>query len=1621
MGDKRIVTIALIIMLFGVLLPINGESNHSRETGMTLIEQNEIDINESIKTGYFIENKGQWDDDVLFVTQTDFGKVGLGSQKLMFNIHEVSNVHSGENQLHVVEFEFMDSELQSLAGMNELVLKNNYFFGNDPSKWITGARTFQSVVYNNIWDGIDLKYYFNEEGLKYDFILEPFADPEDIQIKTSHPDTMNVFKNKLEISVTDQIVVGDRDLYTYYKNSNEKIDSQFIRTTHDTFSFSLPEYDNSKPVIIDPLLFSTYVGGFDDDYPYCIEYDTEGNIYVGGDTRSGDFYTTPDAHQDFLKGFTDAYIFKLNNDGSQLLYSSLIGGTSWETVTDIAIDENGDVYLGGETSSNTFPTTTGAYDEDVGGFRDAFVMKFDSNFSDLKVSTVIGGDESEYECEIELSERNVYMITQTYSDDYPISDGAYDTVFGGGQFEYDLGITVLNKNLTEMIYSTYYGGGEDEEVHDMILDDYENVYFLGHSNSDDLDTTPGAYKETLNAGTAYDGYIAKLNSNLSKLEFSTFFGGTSTEYLMSINLDQSNFIYVFGQTYSTDFPLVGDPIDDTILGGSDCIIAKFNQNCSTLLSSTYFGGSFGETAIGMRLDLTGNLVVMMRTYSTDMPTTSDAHQQEYSEGSGWGDFYIAQITNDMSSIMHATYFGGPGTEYYGAYALNPLGYLYFAGSTSSNNLSSSENVYGSENFGENDTIVMKYQFMSMSEPDEVYSLNIYSDSIFSDPVSTVDIGDKVYLELRGLDSNNTRKDYAQVNISFRTSDINGLFIPLFETGNSTGIYRSMLIIPSNTNYFDTLIFESRKDPTKTASLVIDKPDRPSSVTAIDVFMDNGFSKFAPIAVKNETIYLQVRGVDTNPFSKNHAFINITSDHTITQEELLILEETDDNTGIYKGSFKIPGNMIFFENVSITSKRTPSVYHQLQVNEYVLIGPLNDVIVAHEDQHYSVYYENLGWSQTITWSFEADSTWIDWDESSTTLYGLPDNNDVGRTGVWITVIDDLGNEEIHEFKITVKNRIPTVNVTLISEIGQEEDFYLDFNSDDEGVGTSSWHLGTQAEWLSIDKYTGELSGTPGYDHIGLYDVRVWIDDGNKGKNITDFNITVLDKNDPPQIITTDIKTVTQGEPYRRDYDVSDLDSNDIHVWELNTDAKWLTLNENSGLLTGSPGPLDVGVFFVNVTVRDVGSLFDSHNFTLTVENLNDKPYFIDLPEDIEVLSGNHYFFNVNATDYDTDDTLEYSISSLPQSDIEIDRQTGEINWDASLTWFDDDEEVFDLNVEIVVTDGEFSIKYNYKIFVKATQPPVSGLLFPADGVKSSYQNSVLRWEGADPEGEDLTYDVYIGTTKVYVSSLQQDTIYISDYEETSLVVTGLDPGVTYYWTVIPYDGGSYGTCTSGVYSFRLNSVPEIDSVEFQYAQTGDTFRLLLMGSDSDSDDQSNLKYSLESGPAGIFIDESSGLIRWSPKSSDIGLHQVVVNLTDGIDTVKSSFTIEVQKGHESSSIPVYIMMGAPALVILLIIIILMVILIRRKSKESSTDTNDSDVVEEQVIGTVDEEKPPEFHSDVALSPAEAHAHLGHGSKEVSYEDLYGMKAPEIEKQPDMTTTQLRDDIRKQISDLEKMEE
>ena len=359
------------------------------------------------------------------------------------------------------------------------------------------------------------------------------------------------------------------------------------------------------------LIYSTYVGGGGLDLGLALRVDSSGNAYVAGTTTSGNF-PMKNPIQGTFGGGSDGFVFKLNPAGSQLVFSTYLGGSAVEFAQGLALDASSNVYVVGFTYSTNFPTANALQPNSNGG-EEAWVTKIASSGTSLIYSTYLGGSQLNSAQAVGVDAAgDAYVVGDTYSSDFPVKNSL--KAYGGGD---DAFVTELNPTGSAIVFSSYLGGSGTDRASAVRLDAAGDIYIVGSTTSTNFPTV-NALQPTLGGNT--DVFVTKLNPSGSSIAFSTYLGGSDIDQAISLAIDSSNNLYIAGFTASTNFPTV-NPAQATNGGGDgDAFLAKLSGNGSSLLYSTYFGGADDDRAMGVAVDGLGNIYVVGTTASTNFPT-----------------------------------------------------------------------------------------------------------------------------------------------------------------------------------------------------------------------------------------------------------------------------------------------------------------------------------------------------------------------------------------------------------------------------------------------------------------------------------------------------------------------------------------------------------------------------------------------------------------------------------------------------------------------------------------------------------------------------------------------------------------------------------------------------------------------------------------------------------------------------------------------------------------------------------------------------------------------------------------------------------------------------------------
>src|SRR6266508_3711297 len=737
---RALLRLVIVALLLGIIPPAAPKAqaaapqpNRAQATALSVPSANAPTSNRNTATRAatlaasalplsFVPNVGQTDTAVRFLVRNSGGTLFFGSDEavLAIPLPDPTTPISNENDTDlpvarrvagqaVARLRFdrttPSPHLQAETPLPGVV---NYLIGDDSSQWHINVPTYAGVVYNQLYDGIDLHYSGTEGQIKRTYTLAPNADPSLIQWRYVGARDLHLDSTTGDLVMTlpapttglSETTLIERAPRAWQDISGVRVPVSvtYQVAVNGSASFNLGAYDHSQPLTIDPVLsYSTFLGGSGSEDSNAITVDSTGNAYVIGGSYSSNF-PTQNPVQGSRAGSQDITISKLSADGSTLLYSTFLGGSGEDEGRSIALDGSGNIVLAGEAASSNFPTLNALDSSYAGGTcngeacNDAVVVELNASGSALRYSTYLGsnGDDRAEGVGVDSS-GNIYA-TGVITGGLTILNG-YSSTAGGGE---DALLVKLNPSLSgsaSLLYSTSLGGSVDDEATGLALDSSNNVYITGRTYSSNFPTKNA--RQSSRAGNA-DAFVTKLNPSLSgsaSLLYSTFLGGSGYDKGTAIAVDGAGLAYISGYTRSSNFPTLG-AYQAANAGDNDMIVAKLNPALSgtgSLLYSSYLGTSgddrgFGIAVSGSTVTLTGY------TNSSTFPTASPT-QASFGGGTcgtapstyPCPDAFVTQLSLASNTLSFSTFLGGSNDDQGYGVAVDSAGAIYVTGTTYSSN------------------------------------------------------------------------------------------------------------------------------------------------------------------------------------------------------------------------------------------------------------------------------------------------------------------------------------------------------------------------------------------------------------------------------------------------------------------------------------------------------------------------------------------------------------------------------------------------------------------------------------------------------------------------------------------------------------------------------------------------------------------------------------------------------------------------------------------------------------------------------------------------------------------------------------------------------------------------
>ncbi len=689
----------------------------------------------------FVENKGQWDNSIKFKSHISCGDVSLQAGGYRVNMHNRDDVkriaeyfggHHDSSQKaintavnnsgkaipnltlhsHAYQVSFMGADTNATVVPDKaLNTYNNYFIGNDSSKWKSGCRIYNGVTYKNIYKNVDVRYFSDNGNLSYDLIVNPGADVSKIALKIDGLDDLSVNKYgnlTLKTSVGD-IYQSIPSTYQVNKSIRTKVKAGFI-LKDNIIRFKLGDYDKNATLIVDPTeIFASFVGVLSDDWGYTATYDNAGNFYAAGIALFGDgfLHGGVGGYDETFNGgdgkegssiACDITIIKFNPTGTQALYTTYLGGRGDEQPHSLIVSNDGNLVVAGRTSSPDYPVTATTYGS--GGDFDIMLSKLSPDGKMLVASRKFGGsgpdgvniapkyanqsepnqsirrnygDDAHSEVITDNSD-NVYLASCTQSSDFPTTSNAFKKALGGFQ---DGVFLKVNSNLTNVINCSLLGGNGDDAAFVLNISRATgNIYIAGGTTSTDLSFNATDVQGILHAGYQggeCDGFIAEISSDANTLIKTMYVGTPGNDIVYGVQTDKFGFPFITGTTTQT-FPVINSPFNaNGNQSNGKQFISKMNPELTQIIYNANFGkgttvkGNPDISPTAFLVDICDNVYVSGWGGSANleynkgntlvgMPTTANALLRT-TDGN---DFYFFVLEKNASSQLFGSFFGTEG-------------------------------------------------------------------------------------------------------------------------------------------------------------------------------------------------------------------------------------------------------------------------------------------------------------------------------------------------------------------------------------------------------------------------------------------------------------------------------------------------------------------------------------------------------------------------------------------------------------------------------------------------------------------------------------------------------------------------------------------------------------------------------------------------------------------------------------------------------------------------------------------------------------------------------------------------------------------------------------------------
>lgn len=688
----------------------------------------------------FTENLGQWDNNILFRAQLDGGALFVEKNCLTFNLYDKKKYR--ENHINGLrKEEHKNSKVKGHAyklrfegcNLNAQVEKfqtgsdyENFFIGNDKSKWKSNVKNYHQLFFKNLYNKIDYEVITAVNGLKYNFHVKPGANVADIKLKYEGVDKIKLKDGNLVLKLEINEVVEQKPYaYQIINGKVKEVPCNYVLKGAN-LSFEFPAgYNKSYDLIIDPLLvFAAQIGTVVDNFGMTATFDAAGNLYSGGIVFDVGYPTVAGSYDVTFNnvagyGRTDVFITKYNATGNALLYSTYLGGSGTEVVSSLVVDYNNNLCMYGATSSPNFPMlANSAYPTFKGGptlgftsngtifcgGTDIFLAKFNATGTNLMASTYYGGtandginhltntvpdfvaanlnpcttnfpttnydslqtnygDQFRGEIQVDVF-NNIYITSSSRSADLPMV-GGFDNTINGGQ---DAIVAKFDPSLNVLLYSSFIGGSQNDCGNGIFVDKNQEVYVTGGTCSNNLQGTSGGHISSYQGGKT-DGFLYKILASGASIVNATYIGTASYDNSFFVQVDKGGSVYVYGQSLG-NIPVQKHASAATVFSVSSThqFIIMYNNGLTNVLMSTVFGNKTNGIDISpsaFAVDRCKNIYLSGWGGGIITNTAPMANMPLFAptQASTAGyDFYLMALDSNATNLVYGSYFGGNSSQ-----------------------------------------------------------------------------------------------------------------------------------------------------------------------------------------------------------------------------------------------------------------------------------------------------------------------------------------------------------------------------------------------------------------------------------------------------------------------------------------------------------------------------------------------------------------------------------------------------------------------------------------------------------------------------------------------------------------------------------------------------------------------------------------------------------------------------------------------------------------------------------------------------------------------------------------------------------------------------------------------